>query len=52
MGPPTNRRLRFDSPGHEHERGRGLNAAIRRLREALGDSADTPKYIETLPRRG
>jgi DNA-binding winged helix-turn-helix (wHTH) protein len=30
----------------------GLNAAIRRLREALGDSADTPKYIETLPRRG
>jgi DNA-binding winged helix-turn-helix (wHTH) protein len=30
----------------------GLNAAIRRLREALGDSADAPKYIETLPRRG
>jgi Tol biopolymer transport system component/DNA-binding winged helix-turn-helix (wHTH) protein len=30
----------------------GLNAAIRRLREALGDSADTPSYIETLPRRG
>ena len=30
----------------------GLNAAIRRLREALGDSADTPRYIETLPRRG
>ena len=30
----------------------GLNAAIRRLREALGDSADTPVYIETLPRRG
>ena len=30
----------------------GLNAAIRRLREALGDSADSPAYIETLPRRG
>jgi len=30
----------------------GLNAAIRRLREALGDSADEPRFIETLPRRG
>jgi Tol biopolymer transport system component/DNA-binding winged helix-turn-helix (wHTH) protein len=30
----------------------GLNVAIRRLREALGDSADAPAYIETLPRRG
>ena len=30
----------------------GMNAAVRRLREALGDSADVPKYIETLPRRG
>jgi Tol biopolymer transport system component/DNA-binding winged helix-turn-helix (wHTH) protein len=30
----------------------GLNAAVRRLREALGDSADAPRYIETLPRRG
>ena len=30
----------------------GLNAAVRRLREALNDSADTPRYIETLPRRG
>ena len=29
-----------------------LNAAVRRLRDALGDSADTPRYIETLPRRG
>jgi Tol biopolymer transport system component/DNA-binding winged helix-turn-helix (wHTH) protein len=29
-----------------------LNAAVRRIREALGDSADAPKYIETLPRRG
>jgi DNA-binding winged helix-turn-helix (wHTH) protein len=30
----------------------GLNAAIRRLREALGDNATTPRFIETLPRRG
>jgi DNA-binding winged helix-turn-helix (wHTH) protein len=30
----------------------GLNAAVRRLRDALGDSADAPHYIETLPRRG
>src|SRR6266566_3220104 len=30
----------------------GLNAAIKRLRDALGDSADTPVFIETLARRG
>lgn len=30
----------------------GLNAAVKRLREALGDSASSPRYIETLPRRG
>lgn len=30
----------------------GLNAAVRRLREALSDSARQPRYIETLPRRG
>jgi len=30
----------------------GLNNAINRLREALNDSADTPRFIETLPRRG
>ena len=30
----------------------GLNAAIKRLRDALGDSAETPRFIETLPRRG
>ena len=29
-----------------------INAAINRLREALGDSADEPRYVETLPRRG
>jgi TolB-like protein/DNA-binding winged helix-turn-helix (wHTH) protein len=30
----------------------GLNAGVRRLRDALGDSADVPRFIETLPRRG
>jgi eukaryotic-like serine/threonine-protein kinase len=30
----------------------GLNSAVKKLREALGDSADEPRYIETLPRRG
>jgi len=30
----------------------GLNAAVRRLRAALGDEADTPRYIETVPRKG
>ena len=29
-----------------------LNAAVKRLRDALGDSADNPRFIETLPRRG
>ena len=29
-----------------------VNAAINRLREALGDSAESPRYVETLPRRG
>jgi DNA-binding winged helix-turn-helix (wHTH) protein len=30
----------------------GVNAAVSRLREVLGDSADSPQLIETLPRRG
>jgi TolB-like protein/DNA-binding winged helix-turn-helix (wHTH) protein len=29
-----------------------LNAAVKRLRGALGDSADAPRYVETLARRG
>jgi TolB-like protein/DNA-binding winged helix-turn-helix (wHTH) protein/Flp pilus assembly protein TadD len=29
-----------------------LHNAVARLREVLGDSAETPRYIETLPRRG
>jgi DNA-binding winged helix-turn-helix (wHTH) protein len=30
----------------------GLNAAVRRLRDALDDSAENPRFIETLPRHG
>lgn len=30
----------------------GLNAVVKRLREALGDSAENPRFIETLPKRG
>ena len=32
----------------EHSR----NAAVKRLRAALGDDADNPRFVETLPRRG
>jgi TolB-like protein/DNA-binding winged helix-turn-helix (wHTH) protein/Tfp pilus assembly protein PilF len=30
----------------------GLNSTIKKLRDTLGDSAEQPRYIETLPRRG
>jgi Tol biopolymer transport system component/DNA-binding winged helix-turn-helix (wHTH) protein len=30
----------------------GLSAAVNRLREVLGDSAGSPRFVETLPRRG
>lgn len=30
----------------------GLNNAISRLRDALGDAAESPRFIETVPRRG
>ena len=30
----------------------GLNKAVNRLRETLSDSAETPRFIETLPREG
>jgi DNA-binding winged helix-turn-helix (wHTH) protein/Tol biopolymer transport system component len=30
----------------------GLNAAVKRLRDALGDTAENPRFIETLARRG
>ena len=29
-----------------------LNAAVKRLRAALGDDADNPRFVETVPRRG
>jgi DNA-binding winged helix-turn-helix (wHTH) protein len=31
---------------------RNLNTAINKIREILGDSAESPRYVETLPRRG
>jgi len=31
---------------------RSVNSAMKKLRDALGDSADAPTYIETIPRRG
>lgn len=30
----------------------GLNSAVARLREALNDSAERPRFVQTLPRRG
>ena len=40
---PTNTFVDFDQ---------GLNRAINKLREALGDSAESPRFIETLAKRG
>lgn len=34
------------------DRENGLNAAVKKLRQTLGDSAEAPRYIETLPRVG
>lgn len=30
----------------------GLNTAIKKVRQALGDSAENPRFVETLPRKG
>ena len=30
----------------------GINAAVNRVRDALGDSSDNPRFVETLPKRG
>jgi len=30
----------------------GLNNAVNRLREAIGDSADKPRFVETIPKKG
>jgi TolB-like protein/Tfp pilus assembly protein PilF len=38
--------------GHFVDFDRGLNRATNRLRESLADEADSPRFIETLPRRG
>jgi Tol biopolymer transport system component/DNA-binding winged helix-turn-helix (wHTH) protein len=38
--------------GNVVEYEQGLNAVVKRLREALRDSAETPRFIETLPKRG
>jgi TolB-like protein/Tfp pilus assembly protein PilF len=42
---------------HDHDEvfvdfDKSLNTAVARLRQALGDSADHPRFIETLPKRG
>ena len=44
------KRLWSDQTNVDFER--GLNKAITRLREALRDSAENPRYVETMPRRG
>src|SRR5881227_3663897 len=40
-------------PGHTFvDFDRSLNKAMTKLRAALGDSADSPRYVETIPRHG
>jgi len=39
-------------PGGVVEYDAGLNTAMRKLRVVLGDDAETPRYIETVPRQG
>jgi TolB-like protein/DNA-binding winged helix-turn-helix (wHTH) protein/Flp pilus assembly protein TadD len=50
----TREELRLTLWGADHfvDFEHGLNKAISKLREALGDDRETPRYIETLPRRG
>jgi Tol biopolymer transport system component/DNA-binding winged helix-turn-helix (wHTH) protein len=45
-------RARLWPAGTFVEYDQSLNAAVNRLREALRDSAEKPRYIETLPKRG
>ena len=45
-------RTRLWPNGTVVEVGHGINAAVQRLREALGDSAENPRYVETVARRG
>jgi len=39
-------------PGTHVDYDNAINSAVRKLREALGDISETPRFIETLPRRG
>lgn len=45
-------RARLWPPGRLVEYDQALNTAVNRLREALRESADAPRFIETLPKRG
>jgi len=45
-------RGRLWPPGVHVDFERGLNTTVRRLREALGDTAGAPRFVETLHRRG
>ena len=45
-------RLRLWPEGTFVDFDHGLNSAVSRLREALNDSANTPRFVETIPRRG
>src|SRR6516225_11413213 len=40
---PENTFVEFDN---------GLNVVVRKIRDALGDNAENPSFVETLPRRG
>src|SRR5262249_48082283 len=39
-------------PGETVDFDSGLNKAVKKIREALDDSADNPRFVQTLPRRG
>src|SRR3954471_23492641 len=39
-------------PGTTVDFDHGINSSVRRLRAVLNDSAERPRYIETLPKRG
>ena len=45
--------LYLSLPRHgSYDAQRGLNNAILKIRKALGDSAENPRFVETVPRRG
>ena len=45
-------RQRIWSAGHLLEFDNSLGVAIRKIRDALGDNPEAPRYLETVPRRG